>query len=125
MADMVDIPHSRFINLVDPPASLTFDENGEASVVQLSPDTGGIIDVRGYRKMSLLVGQTQIPWFSVFFGAVVRAEGKAATLGALVNGPANDLKIHTFDIVAPEMALSFTGTPHTKEQVQLWVFLQS
>jgi hypothetical protein len=114
-----DIPNTRLINFVDTPAGLTYSQFGDAQVV-LDPNTGGILDVDAFRRVSLLIGSTQAPSFSLFIGKLA-----GATLGFEHNRPV-DQRIHTFQIVGPEIALVLRGgAPNSSEQVQLWVYLSS
>ena len=110
---------TKFINLVDTPASVTYDSAGIAQV-RLDPSAGRIINIAGYRKISVLIGTTHATSFSVVIG-----KGNGASLAQAFTRPISN-NIQTFDVVGPEMGLWLRGgTPGSSETVQLWVFLSS
>lgn len=115
-----DIPNVRLFNFVDNPAAIQFSRLGEG-VVRLDPASGStIVDVRGYRKVSIQIGATSAKRFVLSLGKL-----QGATLGQAF-ARARDNNIHTFGLVGPEMALWLVeGTPNTRESVQLWVYLSS
>ena len=116
---MADIPNTRLFNFVDTPANIHYSQVGEATVV-LEPQTGGIIDVSGYRRISIRIGSTKAKSFSVFIGKI-----SGATLSQEFNQPV-DHQIHTFEVVGPQMTLVLKGgTPNSDEKVKLWVYLRS
>jgi hypothetical protein len=116
---MPDIPNVRFINLVDTPAALQYSQFGEAQV-PLDPKTGHVIDVKKFRRVSILIGSTKAGSCMMFMGKI-----SGPTLSKQFTLPL-DGDIHTFDIVGPEMSLFLSGgKPNTKENVQLWVYLSS
>ncbi len=116
---MADIPNTRFINFVDTPASIKYSQGGEAQV-PLDPQTGGIIDVSGFRRISILIGSTKASSFEVFIGKI------SGTTLAQRNGQPIDHKIHTFEVVGPQIILWLMGGPtNSQEKVQLWVYLSS
>lgn len=115
---MTDMPHASFINLVDPPAKVHFDANGEAKVSL--PGAIGNIDVREFRRVSFMIGQTKAHAVQALFGTL-----DGPTLAEAFIYP-NDLKIKTHKVVAPLFGLQLVqGPPNTDEEVQVWVFLQS
>lgn len=116
---MADIPNTRFFNFVDTPASIKYNQAGEAQV-PLDPKTGGIIDVSGFRRASILIGSTTASLFIVSIGKI------SGTSLAQGYGQPIDNKIHTFEVVGPQMNLLLKGvSPNLTEQVQLWVYLSS
>lgn len=116
---MAETPNTRFINFVDTPASIKYSPSGEAQV-PLDPQTLGIIDVSGFRRASVLIGSTKASLSNVIMGKI------SGTTLSQFNSQPIDNKIHTFDVVAPEMSLWLTGgPPNSKEKVQLWVYLTS
>ncbi len=118
-AQMGAAPNSRFFNFVDTPASVHYSQFNAAQVI-LDPTTGGVIDVSGYRRISVRIGPTKATSFSVFIGKI-----SGATLSQECNLPV-DNKIHTFEVVGPQMALFLIGgTANSDENVQLWVYLSS
>jgi hypothetical protein len=116
---MPDVPNVLFINLVDTPAVLNYSQFGQAQV-QLDPQTGGIIDVTGYRTVSILIGSTNASSCEMHMGKIL-----GSTLSQRFAVPL-DGAIHTFDIVGPHMVLWLNGgQPNSTENVQLWVYLSS
>ena len=110
---------TRFINLVDTPVSVTYDNSGIAQV-PLDAATGTVITVAGYRKVSVLIGSGHATSFSVVMG-----KSRGETLMAAFTRPVST-NIQTFDVVGPDMALWLRGgTPGRSETVQLWVFLST
>ena len=118
---MDEIPHTRLINFVDQPATITYSQFGQAQV-QLDPQTGGILDVHQFRRANICVGSTNATSFQVFMGKISNAT--LSEIRHIVQPPNH--KIHTLEVVGPEMTLWFMGgAPNTQEQVQLWVYLSS
>jgi hypothetical protein len=116
-----EIPHTRLINFVDQPATVKYSQFGEAQV-QLNAPTGGILDVRQFRKVHILVGSTKSTSFQVFMGKI--SDATLSDTRLVVQPP--DHKIHTLEVVGPEMTLFLMGgAPSRQEQVQLWVYLTS
>ena len=116
---MTDIPNTRFINFVDNPAAIQYSQYGEAQV-NLDPPTGGILDIREFRRVSIHIGSTNASSFWVSMGKI-----SGATLSQGYTQPL-DGNTHTFEIVGPELALWLLGgAPNSQEQVQLWVYLRS
>jgi len=117
-----EIPHTRLINFVDQPATINYSQSGEAPLQQLNVPTGGVLDVRRFRKVHICVGSTKATSIQVGMGKLSNAT--LAQIRLLVQPP--DSKIHTLEVVGPEMNLWLKGgTPNTQEQVQLWVYLSS
>jgi hypothetical protein len=82
--------------------------------------TGGIIDVTEFRRASVRVGSTSATSISVFIGKIL-----GTTLAVEHTHPL-DGKIHTHDIVGPELALWLKGgAPSSNEEVEVWVYLRS
>ena len=116
---MADIPNTRFINFVDTPATIKYNQSGDARV-NLDPQTGGVIDLSGFRRANVLIGSTTASSFLVAIGKI-----SGATLAQGNNEPI-DSKVHTYDVVGPQLTLSLMGgPPNTREKVQLWVYLSS
>lgn len=113
-----EIPNARFINFVSPPVSLQYDRGGLVQV-PLSPQTNNALDVSGFRKISILIGTTKASAAFLYMGTFAHtlAQGYAVPL---------DSSIHTFDVVAPEMWLTFNGAPpNTVENSYFWIYLSS
>jgi len=116
---MAEIPNTRFINFVDTPANIQYTQFGEGPV-NLDPQTGGIVNISEFRRVSIQIGSTNASAFDVFMGKIA-----GATLSVRHTLPV-DHNIHTFNIVGPEMTLLLKGgQPQSTEQVQLWVYLSS
>jgi hypothetical protein len=118
-AALAQVPNTRLINMVDTPATITYSASGEGRV-PLDPSVGNIIKVNGFRKFSVLIGTTRATSMMLFIGKI-----SGPTLSQRFTQPV-DAKIHTFDVVGPEMTLWLTGgPPNTTERVQLWVYFTS
>ncbi len=116
---MADIPNTLFFNFVDTPAIIQYSQFAEAQVI-LDPQVGGIIDVSGFRRVSIRIGSTNATSFSLFIGKI-----SGATLSQEFSQPI-DNQIHTFEVVGPQMSLFLKGgKPNSREEVQLWVYLRS
>ena len=106
-----------FINHVDQPITAQYTQYGEASLV-LDASAGSIMKVAGYRRVSVLLGSTH-------------ATSAVLTLGKISNATMSqwftlplDQKIHTYDIVGPEMSIILKGAPpNTTEPIKIWVYL--
>jgi hypothetical protein len=115
----IDVPNARLYNFVDTPATIDYSSSGEATV-PLNPDGTGIISIRRYRQVSVLIGTTSATSLSLAMGKISNT-----TLSAERAIPL-DGQIHTFDVVGPELVLVLrNGTPNSTETVQLWVYLRS
>ena len=111
------IPHEKLYNHVDTPATIKYSQSGQAQV-PLDPATGSIIKLHGYEKISIRIGTTKAKQVTVNMGKI-----SGATLSQFFNLPV-DQKIHTLNVVGPEMVLWLMGGPaNTEEKVQLWVYL--
>jgi hypothetical protein len=114
-----DIPNTRLYNFVDTPVTIVYSRFGEATV-PLNPDGTGIINIRRFRQVSVLLGMTSATSFSLAMGMI-----SGSTLAAERAIPM-DRQIHTFDVAGPGLALWLkNGTPNSTETVQLWVYLRS
>jgi hypothetical protein len=115
----IDVPNTRLYNFVDAPATIVYSQFGEATV-PLNADGTGIINIRRFRQVSVLIGTTSATSFSLAMGKI-----SGSTLAAEQPIPV-DQQIHTFDVVGPELVLWLKGgTPGSTETVQLWVYLRS
>jgi hypothetical protein len=111
-----DVPTTKLYNFVDTPATVAYSGAGEAPV----PLNGGIVDVTGFRQVSVRIGSTKASSFSLYMGKI-----SGSTL-SVENSRPIDGAIHTFDVVGPEITLSLHGgQPRSREKVQLWVYLRS
>lgn len=116
---LAQVPNTRFINLVDTPATIAFNASGTARI-PIDPSVNNIINVRGFRKISVLIGSTSATSARVIIGknaGLTLAQGFTFTL---------DQRIHTFDVIGPEFTIFLQGgAPNTTQQVQVWVYLTS
>lgn len=112
-----DVPNTKLYNLVDTPAAMVYGQFGDA---QVRLDTNPIIDVTGYRQVSVRIGPTKASSWSLTMGKI-----SGATLAVEHMRPI-DNAIHTFEVLGPEIALVLKGgAPKSREKVQLWVYLRS
>jgi hypothetical protein len=102
---MADVPNVQYINYVDTPLTLQFDNGGTAQAMLVSANDPAV-DVTGFRKVSVLVPHTTQFTCSLGMGQV-----SPNTLVADYDVPL-DGKIHTFNVQAPQMALTFYNGPH-------------
>ncbi len=110
---------TRLFNRVDQPVTVTYSASGEGRVV-LDQAIGSIVRVAGYRKLSILLGSTKATSVDLYFGKISNA-----TLSQRTSIPV-DRKIHSFDVVGPEMLIVLVGgPPNTTESVQIWAFLST
>jgi hypothetical protein len=96
----IEIPHTRLINFVDQPATIKYSQFGEAQV-QLDSQTGGILDIRQFRRVHICVDSTNASSFQVFMGKI--SGTTLSEIRLIVQPP--DHKIHTLEVVGPEMVL--------------------
>ncbi len=108
---------TKFYNLVDTPVAVTFNASGQAQI-KVSP-AGAVINVTGFRRVSVQVGSTHATNLRIQIGKI-----SGTTLSSyLYNGPANQ-QIRTYEIVGPELVLVLSGAPaNSTDHVQLWVYL--
>ena len=114
-----EVPDTRLLNFVDTPAQVQYSSFGEASVL-LDPATGGVVDLTRFRRVSVLIGATTAASCEIFMGKI-----SGATLAQSFGVPL-DARIHTFEVVGPQLTLVLRGgAAGTTESVQLWVYLSS
>ena len=66
---LVDVPNTRLFNFVDTPAEIEYSQSGEATV-PLNADGTGIISIRRFRQVSVLLGTTSATSFSLAMGKI-------------------------------------------------------
>src|SRR5512142_138547 len=119
----IEIPKTLFIDHVSPPLAIDWPTIYPSSFnVPLAAAGATIIEVSQYRKVNVLVGQTKASSASLTMGKL-----SGTTLGARFELPL-DQKIHSFDVVGPELWLELMCPFDRKtpaEHVQLWLFLTS
>ena len=112
-----DVPNTKLFNFVDTPATIAYSQFGEA---QVPLDTNPIIDVTGYRRVNVRIGQTKATSFSLYMGKISGSTLSVETMRPIDNA------IHSFEVVGPEIGLWLKGgTPRSREKVQLWVYIRS
>lgn len=112
-----DVPNTKLYEFVDTPAAVIYGQLGDA---QVRLDTNPIVDVTGYRQVSIRIGETKATAWSLAMGKI-----SGATL-AVEHTRSIDNSVHTFEVVGPEIALVLKGgPPRSREKVQLWVYLRS
>lgn len=115
---MIDIPNVLFLNFVDTPATVNYSQHCEASIPLNQANDP--VDLKVFRKVSIMIGTTNANSCSMYMGKI-----SGATLANSFDIPLNQ-KIHTFDVVGPQMKLWLKGaTPLTSENVKLWIYLTS
>lgn len=116
---MADIPNTKFINCVDNQADIKYSKYGDGAV-SLDPSNSGPIDMSGFRRVSVMIGNTKAKSCKIYMGKI-----SGPTLAGKFDVPL-DHEIHTFEVVGPQMTLWLTeGPPNSSEQVKLWVYLKS
>lgn len=110
---------TKFFSFVDIPAVVQCDEDGHGRIL-LEASTDGVIDISGFRSVSILLGDTDAKSCEMLMGKIA-----GTTLARETRVPL-DGAIHTFDVVGPEMALVIKGAkPNATAEVRLWVFLRT
>lgn len=116
---MADVPNVRFINLVDAPATVHYSAHGEAQV-PLDPAAFNVVDLGGYRRVSVRIGATSARSCAAFIGKI-----SGTTLAQELAVPLNG-RIHSFEVTGPHFTLWLRGgTAGAQENVQVWVYLRS
>ncbi len=121
---VVEYPHTLFIDHASIP--ITFDwpsfKPATGAFIDIPLDGAGakILDVRNYRKVSVLIGPTKAAKGIITIGKI-----SGSTLSVQYDIPI-DGKVHSFDVVGPEINLGLTGsTSSPKESVQAWIYFTS
>jgi hypothetical protein len=117
MLDKEDHMTMKLIQFVDTPYSVTYSGSGEAYVSW--PGGSNALSADGYSRVSVEVrGTAKTSSFDLIMGKI-----SGSTLADRVASPAADGKIHTYEVIGPEIALLLKGTPNATDRVQLWVYL--
>lgn len=113
-----ELATAKFYNLTDTPASITYSASGSATII-LDAATGGTVDLTGYRKICLEIGKAKATTFTVVIGKISNSTLAQQFVGTI------DKKIHTYDVIGPQLTLRLTnGPPNTADTVQVWVYLK-
>jgi len=112
-------PNSRFIYLRGPATGQIQYDAGGYCKVPLDPAKGDYVDLTRFRQVSVCISSRESTARRLVMGTL-----SGNTLGEPYDLPL-DSKIHTFNVVGPEMYLSMNGPKNTQEEIQLWVYLRS
>jgi hypothetical protein len=117
----IDIPKTSLVNHVSPGLQIDWPSFFPGSFeVPLTSSGATTLNVANYRRVSVLVGSTQATQANLRMGML-----SGTTLGVSMPFPL-DGKIHTFDVVGPEIGLDLLCTgKFAAEKVQLWLYLSS
>lgn len=107
---------TKFVELTGQDAHITYNENG-IYTVPLDPETGWILDIKGYREVSIYISSQKSSQRTLHMGKI--SETQAAQIFPLHM----DAHIHTFKVVGPEMGIQLNGPRDAQEQIKLWVYL--
>ncbi len=118
----VEVPKTLFIDHTSPVLRIDWPKIAPGSfLVPLTASNAIFLNVRSYRKVNVLIGQTKAS-----SAALILGKWQPNTFAARYDVPL-DQKIHSFDIVGPELALELTApfTNIAMESVELWLYLTS
>lgn len=107
---------NKFINHVDSPVEVSFDRFGNFWVPL---DGRRILDIRDCRRLHFEIGtsRTSVTDYRIAMGKI-----SGATLAQTFPGTP-DARIHSMDVIGPQMTLLLEGPPDTTTTIQLWVWL--
>ncbi len=115
---MTDIPNTEFLNFIDHPVTVEYSQHGSA-MVPLNQGNNPV-DITGFRKVNIMIGTTTASSCTMYMGKI-----SGVTLANSYDIPL-DHKIHTFNVVGPQMVLWLKGgKPMTSENVKIWIYLSS
>jgi len=116
---VVEQPNTRFIYLHSQASGQIRYDSGGMCQIQLDATSGNVVDITGYRQVSVLISSQQSVARTLTMGTI-----SGNTCAEAFSLPL-DAKIHTFNVVGPEMSLYMNGPRNTQETIQLWVYLRS
>ncbi len=119
MAATITAPNTRFLYLRSQAGGQIKYDAGGTCRIQLDSKTGSIVDITGFRQVSVCISSQKSVSRSLMMGTI-----SGTTLAQTYALPL-DSKIHTFNVVGPEMSLYMNGPANTTEQIQLWIYLRS
>ena len=117
-----EVAKTLIVNHVSPALQVDWPGLGNGSfTVPLTAGGASVLDVAGYRKLSIRVGSTRSPTVDLIMGMI-----DPTTLASRYQFAPDD-KIHTFDVVGPQIMLSLLnpGRGTAAEKVQLWLYLSA
>jgi len=117
----IEVPQTLFVDRSSPVLKIDWPKLYPGGfLVPLQANGATYLNVRAYRKVSILMSATKAHSILLYMGKWV-----PNTLCATFEWTPDD-KIHTFDILGPEIAL-FMSSPFVKstpaEDVELWLYL--
>lgn len=119
MAITITAPNTRFIYLTGPAkGQIQYDAGGSCDI-QLDPKSGNVIDITGFRQVSVCIKSQKSVARRLYMGTISGSTASQAYSLPL------DGNIYTFNVVGPEMSLEMNGPRNTQETIQLWVYLRS
>lgn len=109
----------KLIQFVDTPLAVTYSASGEAYVQW--PGGGNVLSLNGYTLVSMeVLGSAHTKTYDVIIGKI-----SGSTLSSVVAaGVAAGTKIHSYQVIGPELGIVLHGAPNTTEHIQLWVYLR-
>ncbi len=115
----IDKPNTRFIYLrAQAGGQITYDAGGCVDI-RLDGKKGNVLDITGYRQVSVCISSQKSVARRLTMGTI-----SGMTCAEAYSLPL-DSKIHTFNVVGPEMSLEMNGPAKAQETIQLWVYLRS
>jgi hypothetical protein len=109
-----------FIDHVSPALPVNWAAGVGTFDVPLAANGATVLDVTGYRQISLLVGTTKATKGALYMGKISGSTLSSRTEFKL------DGTIHTFPILGPEVSLElYANRTDPAEKVQLWLYLTS
>jgi hypothetical protein len=118
----IESANIKLYQFVDTPYHVAYSAHGEAGVELAGKGLGTTLRVDGFRQVSVEVADTaHTHSFDLFMG---KCSGTTLADRVAVNQPA-DGKVHTYNVVGPEIGLMLKGDANTTDNVQLWVYLRS
>jgi hypothetical protein len=115
-----EVAKTLFIDHVSPALPVDWAAGTGTCDVPLAANGATILDVAGYRQVSLLVGTTKATKAALYMGKLSGSTLATRTEFSL------DGAIHTFPVLAPEISLElYANRTDPAEKVQLWLYLTS
>ena len=109
---------TKFIEITGEDAFIRFDTGGVFNL-PLDPDTGWVLDIRGYRRVSIYISSQKATQRTLYMGRL------SGVYAAQTYPLYADKNIHTFDVVGPEMGILLNGPREASEQIECWVYLSA
>lgn len=113
--------NTNFINFADKGLNASYNQAGAArlSINPATPNTAHILPVAGFKKMSMYIYTKNAKSIEIYMGKI---SGSTLSQKIFAGPPAN--KIHTFDVIGPEISIGLLGgPPNSTEHVKVWIYL--